>query len=249
MATLWKQQTKKGLLEVRSAGNTRRLYCNGVLHTQYNPESPLTGDVWDSMALAPAFAPPKSIQRVLVLGVGGGAALRLIAQHFNPKLIGGVELDATRIQLAKKYFGLKGKRFKLWCDNAVNWLERYNSEGFDFIIDDIFGEIDGEPQRFVPVTESWVRLLCRALNNNGLLAVNTLNNKELIQTTLLQDPKYKKKFKHAFRFQHPQSENAIGVFSPFETSPRQFRDRLKQLEHLQTKTSREKMNFTIKTLW
>jgi spermidine synthase len=201
------------------------------------------------MAMAPAFAPPKQIQRVLVLGVGGGAALRLIAQHFRPKLVAGVELDALRVQLAKKYFGLKGKRFKLYCDNAVNWMERYDGEGFDLIIDDIFGEVDGEPQRFIPVTSSWANLLCRALNPDGLLVVNTLSASELESTALVQTEKYQKRFRHAYQFQHPQSENGIGVFSPFETTPYQFRKRIKELEGMETATVRKKLNFSIKTLW
>lgn len=249
MAILWKKQTRNGLLEIRSAGQTKRMYCNGVLHSQYNPNAPLTGDVWDSMALAPAFAPPKQVQRVLVLGVGGGACLRLIGQHFRPQLIAGVELDALRVQLAKRFFGLKGKRFKLYCDNAVNWMKRYKGDPFDLIIDDIFGEIDGEPQRFIPLTESWTQLLCRHLSPAGLLAVNTLCAQELEASPLAQCTSYQKRFQHGYQFQHPQSENAIGVFSPFETTSRQFRNRLKTLEGLETQTGRKKLNFTIKTLW
>ncbi len=249
MATLWKKQTRNGLLEVRNAGNTIRLYCNGVLHTQYNPQSPLTGDVWDSMAMAPAFAPPKHIQRVLVLGVGGGAALRLIGHHFKPKLVAGVELDALRVQVAKKYFGLKGRRFKLYCDNAVHWMKRYEGEGFDLIIDDIFGEIDGEPQRFIPVTKSWATLLCKALKPQGILVVNTISASELQSTALAQEAKYQKRFEHAYQFQHPQSENGIGVFSPFSTTPLQFRNRIKALPGMEKAAARKKLTFSIKTLW
>jgi hydrogenase-4 component F len=53
MSVLHRQELGDGrILEVRSAQATRRLYVDGVLHTSYSPARPLTGAVWDPLALA-----------------------------------------------------------------------------------------------------------------------------------------------------------------------------------------------------
>ena len=76
MALLWSEQDGDSRYEVRSAGNTRRLYTNGVFHSQYNPNNPVTGSVWDLLLLPAFFLPPGRPRRVLVLGVGGGENIR-----------------------------------------------------------------------------------------------------------------------------------------------------------------------------
>ena len=249
MAVLWKKSTPGGLLEVRSAGHTRRLYADGVLHTQYNPNAPLTGDIWDSLSLSPGFAPRHHVQRVLVLGVGGGAALRHLQRYFTPELIVGVELDPIRISLAKRFFGLKRKGIELVCANAVEWLLAYSGEPFDLIIDDIFGQAHGSPIRFIPLHASWTKTLCAALHPRGILAVNTITPHELAQTALVCEQQYRRRFQRGFRFVHPQSENAIGVFSPFSTTQREFRSTVQSLEGLHTARARKLMQFRISSLW
>ena len=51
MALLWERRVEGTLYQVRSAGRTRRLYTNGVFHSQYNPVRPVTGSVWDLLLL------------------------------------------------------------------------------------------------------------------------------------------------------------------------------------------------------
>ncbi len=40
MAVLWQKKTAGQHYEVRTAGNSRRLYKNGVCHSQFNPAIP-----------------------------------------------------------------------------------------------------------------------------------------------------------------------------------------------------------------
>ena len=72
MALLWEKRAGGVCYQVRTAGNTVRLYTNGVLHTQYNPTRLLTGSVWDLLLLGALFVPRERMRRVLLLGVGGG---------------------------------------------------------------------------------------------------------------------------------------------------------------------------------
>ena len=54
MALLWSHREKGVLYQVRAAGSSRRLYADGVLHTQFNPRRIVTGSVWDLLWL-PVF--------------------------------------------------------------------------------------------------------------------------------------------------------------------------------------------------
>ena len=138
MAVLWKEKSGESILEVRSAGATRRLYCDGVLHTQYNPKHVLTGDVWDPMGLAPAAAPEGGIQSALILGLGGGAVVHQLREFFNVPRITAVELDAKRIMLGRKYFGLDMPGVDLKHADAIEFVNKYKGPPFDLVIDDLF---------------------------------------------------------------------------------------------------------------
>ncbi|WP_455210375.1 spermidine synthase, partial [Kaarinaea lacus] len=145
MALLWSEQSGGTRYEVRTAGNSLRLYTDGVFHSQYNPTNPITGSVWDLLFLPAFFYPPQRIKRVLVLGVGGGAVMRQLLHFVDPDEIVGVELNATHLMLAKKYFGLRRKKITLIEDDAVQWMRHYRGDKFDMIIDDVFAEQDGSP--------------------------------------------------------------------------------------------------------
>jgi spermidine synthase len=76
VSLLWERRIGGTLYQVRNAGRTRRLYTNGVFHSQYNPARPVTGSVWDLLLLPAFFYAPGELRRVLVLGVGGGAVIQ-----------------------------------------------------------------------------------------------------------------------------------------------------------------------------
>ncbi|QKQ25565.1 hypothetical protein [Candidatus Reidiella endopervernicosa] len=58
MALLWYRKEGESRYEVRSAGATRRLYTNGVFHSQYNPNRPISGSVWGLLMLPALYYPP-----------------------------------------------------------------------------------------------------------------------------------------------------------------------------------------------
>ena len=84
MSILWQKTAGQDRYEVRSAGRSLRLYRNGVLHTQYNPSRPIGGNLWDLLLDPAFFRSPEAIRRVLVLGVGGGAVIRLLNRFVRP---------------------------------------------------------------------------------------------------------------------------------------------------------------------
>ncbi|MEJ2060857.1 MAG: class I SAM-dependent methyltransferase, partial [Gammaproteobacteria bacterium] len=101
MAVLWEKRSGGRHYEVRGAGATRRLYTDGVFHSQFSPRRPLTGSIWDLLLLPAYFHDPSDIRRVLVLGVGGGTVIRQFQHFIAPECIEGVELNPVHLTVAR----------------------------------------------------------------------------------------------------------------------------------------------------
>ena len=104
MAILWQKTIKDTRYEIRSAGQTRRLYTDGVFHSQFNPVHAVTGGVWDVLMLPAFFKPADSIKRVLVLGVGGGAVIHQLQRYIKPDEIIGVGIKPGAHYAGEKTF-------------------------------------------------------------------------------------------------------------------------------------------------
>ena len=165
--------------EVRSAGSSMRLYTDGVFHSQFNPRHPAGGHVWDLLMLPAFFLEPEQVRRILVLGAGGGAVMRQLKYFTRAEIIIGVDNNRWHHSLARKYFGIRGRPFHLIRDDAVNWVSEYSGDSFDLVIDDLYGEQDGEPSRAVEADTDWFFSLYRLLSQNGVLSINFLDRQHL----------------------------------------------------------------------
>lgn len=178
MALVWQKRVDGVRYEVRSAGSSLRLYTNGVLHTQYSTKNLWTGSVWDLLTIGSLLLAPDRVRRILVLGVGGGAAIRQLLAFFPQARITGVELNPVHVQVARSFFGLRDPRVELVCENAVTYLALYDGEPFDIVIDDLFGERGGVPCRAVRADADWLDLLTTHLAPDGMLTVNFADARE-----------------------------------------------------------------------
>lgn len=236
-------------LEVRSAGHTRRLYVDGVLHTQYNPQLPLTGGVWDYLAFSALFAPYGAVERVLLLGLGGGAVVHLLRRYLNPRSIVAVELDATKLSLARRFFEVAQPGTQLVHADARQWIADYTGPPFDLVIDDLFGEQAGDPVRAVPLDNRWTTTLLRVLARPGWLAVNTTSVESLMRSPLVQRPHHRRRFPAAFCLTDALTDNAVACFCGTHTSSQAFRQHLRNIPDLATQRARRLMRFRVRTLW
>lgn len=228
MAIEWVKKTNDCHYEVRSAGATRRLYTNKVFHSQYNPNKVIQGGIWDLLYM-PAFClADKKIQRVLVLGVGGGTVLQQLHKYITPAKITGIELNPVHLYVAKKFFGLKHKSFELIEADAIAWLDDYKGEKFDLIIDDLFGHHNGEAERVISVNKSWSGILLKHLNPDGMLVINFGSNAEFNNSALVAYKKIFQQFKSVFRLTLPEYENAIGVYSKSAVKIKAMRENFKK---------------------
>ena len=248
MAILWETQQGDIHYEVRTAGASRRLYTNGVFHSQYNPHNPVTGNVWDLLLLPVFFYEPDEIKRILMLGVGGGAVIQQLNYFIKPAAIIGIEYDPMHIEIAQRFFNVTQENVSLQQDDAVEWLEAYQGPKFDMIIDDLFGEVEGEPSRAVEASNKWVRRLFSNVTKQGMVVCNFISPKELKASAYIQDRLLKNRIKSAFNLSNPYYENAVGAFLGKDATSKQLRQRLQSVSLFRNRQNLDKLNYRIRQL-
>lgn len=228
MAILWSKNITGTKYEVRTAGKTRRLYTDGVFHSQYHPDRLFAGSIWDLLMLPALFYEPGQIKRILLLGVGGGAVIHLLRHYVQPEVIDAIDLNPVHLQIARRYFNIKPSMANLIQADGINWLQNYKGPRYDMIIDDMYGEENGEPARAIELNYRWLSTLRKHLNPKGVLVMNTMSSKELKQAACFTNAQLSRSFKSAYQLYLPIYHNAVGAVFRQPVSARDFRQRLKQ---------------------
>lgn len=212
MAVIWTYHDGEHHYEVRSAGASIRLYRNGVNHSQWNPLRPLAGAVWDLLTLPALHRPHGSLRDGLILGFGAGAAGRQLRDLAAFDRIVGVELDPVHLSIADGFFDC-AEGCELVAADAVAWVEGEASRSYDYIIDDLYGEEDGIPERVAPFDLEWCEQLCRLLRPGGLLVFNMIEPDRVANLPLCRDAGLIRRLPYCLGFQLPGYENRVVAFS------------------------------------
>lgn len=230
MSVLWETEQGGTRYSVRTHGASLRLYSNGVFHSQWNPERPFAGGVWDCLSLPALYRPPEALATVLVLGVGGGAVLRQLGTLLPSASITGVEIDPVHLDIASRWFGVADRpgkgagRVELIEADACRWLANRTGAPFDLVIDDLFGHAGNEPERAVALESHWVSLLASNTAAEGLLVVNAIDGRELKRAAPVFGDAG---FRYGRRLSLAAWDNVIGVLS---RTPLHSRDWSRRLE-------------------
>lgn len=154
----------------------RELRVAGSFSSYYEPGEVLTGSVWDAIA-AGALALParkRGRQQVLLLGLGGGSAARVVRALLPDARIVGVEIDPEVVRLARRWFDLDALGVEVVVDDALRYLARTRSR-FDAIFEDCFvgtGDDAVKPEGFPrPALDRAASKLARG----GILVSNSLD--------------------------------------------------------------------------
>jgi len=226
MAVVWQKYIDGTKYQVRKAGNTRRLYTNGVCHSEYNPDKLVSGSVWDLLVLPALFYSPGMIKRVLMLGVGGGAAILQLHHLLGPDSVTGVELNPVHLDIAQRFFNIDTAAVDLYEADAHDWLQHYQGEAFDMIIDDLFVDEGQEPVRAWPATSAWFSLLLKHLSLKGVLVTNFGSQEEFRQSGYFRNRKIRHRFSAAFRLTTPLLENVVGAFVRMDADSKILRNNI-----------------------
>ena len=256
MAIIWKKQTRNNHYEVRTAGNSKRLYTNGIFHSQYNSRRLFTGSIWDLLSLPGLFLYGKPDLRILVLGVGGGTSLHQLHYMLNPRCIIGVEWDKVHISIAKNFFDLDKTNIELICQDAISWVAEQNNkylsknakQQFDIIIDDLFIEQDGEPERAIKANRQWFVQLLRLLSARGIIVQNHVSPSDFRNCAYFKNVSLNARFKSAFRLHNDQLDNIVGVFCRQHHDKSQLTNVLAQLKKLPVAINRNQLNYVLRKI-
>ena len=114
----------------------------------------------------------KNFESILVLGVAGGSVIETLKKEvkFDGKIT-GVEIDATVVDIANKYFGLsKYDNLEIVIDDAFEFVLK-TKDTYDLIIIDIFQDTIMPNFLFEDYFINRINFL---LNVNGFILFNTM---------------------------------------------------------------------------
>ncbi len=144
----------------------------GALHAWHHRRRYLTGLAWDLIA-AGALLGPERPRSVLMLGLAGGTALRVLRKVLPECRFTAVDIDAGIVALARRHMALDRSGAEVVIGDAYAWLAR-NRRVFDVVIDDIYLAGRDDVYRPGAVDSGVLSLFRKAVAPGGVLVVNVL---------------------------------------------------------------------------
>jgi spermidine synthase len=171
MKRITTEVTNHQKLEVWGRADEIEFRVAGAIHAWWRRDRFLTGLAWDAIcaaALLRAEGPPQSL---LMLGLGGGTALRQLKALIPNLAITAVELDPGMIALARKFMHLDDLGAKIIQGDAYAWLLK-NRHRYDVVVDDVYGSGAMDVVRPTVYTAELRAALLRSLAPAGIFVAN-----------------------------------------------------------------------------
>lgn len=135
-----------------------------AIHSVWNPETVLTGGIWDHFLVVPSFM-ERSASSMLVIGSAAGTSKRAFAELRPEVAMTSVELDTEVTKVGRKYFELTGE---VQASDGRPFLAR-SDESWDVI------HVDAYRQPYIPfylTTREFFELAKSRLNTGGVVSIN-----------------------------------------------------------------------------
>lgn len=163
-ATSWQK------LELWKSNVSAEFRVEGAVHAWFHRKRYLTGLAWDLIA-AGALLGTRKPESILMLGLAGGTAFRILRHLLPDARLTAVDIDPDIIELAREHMELDHLGIEIHISDAYEWM-RGNERKFDVVIDDIY--LAGKCDVFRPFAwdEEIVADLRQAMALGGILAVN-----------------------------------------------------------------------------
>jgi spermidine synthase len=159
---------------VRQVRQGRALRIDGTFASWYAPGQPLTGSVWDALALPLLALPPERRRSLLVLGLGGGSVAR-VARAIAPRArIVGVERSREVVRAARRWFDLDPLGVEVVEADARDYLARTRGR-FDAVIEDVFVGNERTLRKPDWLPNPGLARAVRRLRPGGLLVCNSVD--------------------------------------------------------------------------
>lgn len=113
------------------------------------------------------------------------------------------------------------------------------------IIEDLFGEKDGEPVRAAKANKAWFEKLNSHLSPEGVLVMNFISTKDLKNCAAISYKKISALFKSSFQFTLTHYVNAIGAFLKTPATSQMLRQQINNIDELKRS---KKLDFHVRKL-
>lgn len=151
---------------------------------------------------------PRPLERLLVIGLGGGAFPRFVASQYPDVDIDTVEIDPVVARIAREYFGVAASEgLRIHVTDAVDYVQQQHAP-YDYILLDAYGADD------LPAALTSSIFLGRVrdrLRRGGVLAVNIAVRSDFRAQALID--KIRAYFRHCLRMQSLPSSNDVLLLS------------------------------------
>ena len=168
--SLYEAESHYQFIRVLEEDGVRKLELNeGIaIHSEWRPNSVLTGGYWDLFLLLPPLL-DQAPERMLVIGNAGGTIARAYGRYYPEVEIDGVEIDGKLNDVARRFFGAADNpRLRLIAADGRPFLETTDGE-YDLIV------VDAYRQPYVPfqlATQEFFELAREHLRPGGAMALN-----------------------------------------------------------------------------
>jgi spermidine synthase len=142
----------------------------GATHATWHPTELMTGHAWDALTAATLLHPGK-IEKVLMLGLGGGTVLKQLRYFLPDADFTAIEIDGEMIRLARKYMELDQLNVTVLHEDAFEFLQK-SSEKYDVIIDDLYRCGEQDVERPCNVDQALLQTHNQHLRPEGSLVMN-----------------------------------------------------------------------------
>jgi hypothetical protein len=209
-------RNRKPRVEVKKSGEGLALQVEGTFASWYRPGSPVTGSVWDAIAAPLLALPPARRGDILILGVAGGSAARVVRAIAPDARIVGVELSSEVIDAAREHFDLDAVGIDLEIGDALDFL-RDDDRKFDLILEDVFVGVGRSVHKPGWLPTPGHELAAKRLLDGGILVSNTLDEAREITASM------GKLFPGVLRIEIDEYENTIVIGGPGTLSAAELR--------------------------
>jgi spermidine synthase len=169
-----RRRNRKTRIEVRVSPRGRELRIDGTFASWWKPGSAVTGGVWDALAAPVLMLPPARRRALLVLGLGGGSAARVLRALAPRARIVGVERDPEVLRAARRRLGLSALGVEVVEADARAYLADLDAR-FDLIVEDLFVGSGRAVRKPDWLADGALAELAGRLAAGGLLVSNALD--------------------------------------------------------------------------
>ncbi len=146
----------------------------GAIHAWWHEKRFLTGLAWDNLAAAALLRPAGPPRSILMLGLAGGTAMRILRHLLPDCRLVAVDIDREIVALAELNMRLDDLGIEIHFADAYEWIAKCK-ERFDVVIDDVYLAGKDDVYRPGKSDTGQIAALKRLLAPGGLLLANLVN--------------------------------------------------------------------------